>query len=94
MKIEAIRCFPCYIRITLIKDIQDECANFCIRIQIPGLTVRSAKSRTKQFSYGIFWEESRKRCCIFFALDTSTTYERHMKWMKKTIENLELHHQG
>ena len=51
-------------------------------------------SRTKNHSYGLFWKNNRKRCCAFFALDSQTNCERHMRWVKKSIRNLELYRQG
>lgn len=93
VKIEAIKCFPCYLRITFSRDVENLSQSLCVRINIPGITVRQATSRTKAFSYGVFWKQNRKRCCIFFALETQVSCELHMKWMKQSMKNLELHRQ-
>ncbi|XP_055837331.1 uncharacterized protein LOC129905790 [Episyrphus balteatus] len=93
VKIEAIKCLPCFLRITFIRNVEDEAANLSVSINIPGITISLASSRTKQYSYGIFWMQNRKRCFIYFAVDSESSCRRHMKWMKKSIKNLELHRQ-
>lgn len=93
VKIEAIKCLPCFLRITFIRNVEEEAANLSVSINIPGITISLASSRTKQHSYGIFWMQNRKRCFIYFAVDSESSCRRHMKWMKKSIKNLELHRQ-
>ncbi|ETN60839.1 hypothetical protein AND_007518 [Anopheles darlingi] len=71
----------------------DRTTDLIVRINIPGLTVQMATSRTKQHSYGLFWKNNRKRCCAYFAFETQLMCERHLRWMKKSIRNLELYRQ-
>uniref|UniRef100_A0A182FSG7 Uncharacterized protein n=1 Tax=Anopheles albimanus TaxID=7167 RepID=A0A182FSG7_ANOAL len=93
VKIEAVKCFPCYMRISFFSSPNDRTTDLIVRINIPGLTVQMATSRTKQHSYGLFWKNNRKRCCAYFAFETQLMCERHLRWMKKSIRNLELYRQ-
>lgn len=93
VRVEAVKCFPCYMRISFFSSPSDQATDLIVRINIPGLTVQSATSRTKQHSYGLFWKNNRKRCCAYFALETQLLCERHLCWMKKSIRNLELYRQ-
>lgn len=93
VRVEAIKCFPCYIKISFFKNYIDESTDLIVRINIPGLTVQMAKSRTRAHSYGLFWKNNRKRCCAYFALPSQLLCERHLYWMKKSIRNLELYRQ-
>lgn len=95
VKIEAIKYIPCFIKITLIQQSSnDEKSNIVIKINIPGLGVQLASSRSKVYSYGLFWTHHRKNCCIFFGLDSKLKLERHIKWVQNSIINLELHRRG
>uniref|UniRef100_A0A182RHW7 Uncharacterized protein n=1 Tax=Anopheles funestus TaxID=62324 RepID=A0A182RHW7_ANOFN len=80
-------------RISFFTAPTDLTTDLIVRINIPGLTVQMATSRTKQHSYGLFWKNNRKRCCAYFALETQLLCERHLRWMKKSIRNLELYRQ-
>ncbi|XP_073846631.1 scrambled [Musca autumnalis] len=91
VKIEAIKCLPCFLRIT-IKSLESP-AQLCVSVYVPGLSISLATSRTKQFSYGIFWTHNRRDCFIYFAADTESTCRKHMKWIKKSIKNLEVYRQ-
>ncbi|XP_049284624.1 uncharacterized protein LOC125764432 [Anopheles funestus] len=93
VRVEAVKCFPCYMRISFFTAPTDLTTDLIVRINIPGLTVQMATSRTKQHSYGLFWKNNRKRCCAYFALETQLLCERHLRWMKKSIRNLELYRQ-
>ncbi|XP_050068793.1 uncharacterized protein LOC126557158 [Anopheles maculipalpis] len=93
VRVEAVKCFPCYMRISFFSSPTDLTTDLIVRINIPGLTVQMATSRTKQHSYGLFWKNNRKRCCAYFALETQLLCERHLRWMKKSIRNLELYRQ-
>lgn len=68
--------------------------NLTIRISIPGLSVQLAASRTKQYSYGLFWKNNRKRCCAFLAFQSRFDFDQHMKWVKYWIECLEYYRKG
>ncbi|XP_055607081.1 uncharacterized protein LOC129754867 [Uranotaenia lowii] len=93
VRVEAVKCFPCYIKISFFKSQTDESTDLIVRINIPGLTVQMATSRTRAHSYGLFWKNNRKRCCAYFALPCQLLCERHLRWMKKSIRNLELYRQ-
>lgn len=113
VKIEAIKCFPCFLRITiqqtsssLVQDQQSSAASsssstsassssssLSVSINVPGVTMSLATSRTKQFSYGLFWTHNRRDCFIYFAADTESNCRKHMKWIKKSIKNLEVYRQ-
>lgn len=93
VKIEAIKCFPCYIKITILRHIHDTAANAVTRINLPGLHAQMASSRTKNFAYGLFWKNNRKKCTAFFGFDLLEHCEKHMKWVNMSINNLELHRQ-
>ncbi|XP_058060397.1 uncharacterized protein LOC131211066 [Anopheles bellator] len=93
VRVEAVKCFPCYMRISFFSSPTDRTTDLIVRINVPGLTVQMATSRTKQHSYGLFWKNNRKRCCAYFALETQLLCERHLRWMKKSIRNLELYRQ-
>lgn len=96
VKIEAIKCLPCFLRInfqSLPQDDKDESSQLSVSINVPGVTISLATSRTKQHSYGLFWTHNRRDCFIYFALDTEMSCRKHMKWIKKSIKNLELYRQ-
>ncbi|XP_036333093.1 uncharacterized protein LOC118744289 [Rhagoletis pomonella] len=104
VKIEGIKCLPSYLRATIsgCNDAEASVAEeeradpkryISVSIIVPGVSISLAASRTKEFSYGLFWTQNRKQCYIYFALETDTSCRRHMKWIKKTIKNLELHRQ-
>lgn len=93
VRVEAVKCFPCYMKISFFKSHTDENTDLIVRINIPGLTVQMATSRTRAHSYGLFWKNNRKRCCAYFALPSQLLCERHLHWMKKSIRNLELYRQ-
>lgn len=94
VKIEAIKYIPCFVKITLMQKDNDEKSNVVIKINIPGLGVQLASSRSKAYSYGLFWTQHRKNCCIFFALDSKVNLERHINWIQSSITNLEIHRRG
>lgn len=56
--------------------------------------VLKAKSRTKEYSYGLFWKNNRKDCCIFFSHETLNGCNEHMDWIKSSIGKLELHRES
>lgn len=92
VKIEAIQCFPCYLKISFFyhDDVQTkEDPLAVIRINIPGVRVETAASRTKSLAYGVFWKNNRKRCKLFFAFIEKTKYSEHMNWLKHAIDSLE-----
>ncbi|XP_037815481.1 serine-rich adhesin for platelets [Lucilia sericata] len=97
VKIEAIKCLPCFLRInfhSLPQNPQEEeSSQLSVSINVPGVTISLATSRTKQYSYGLFWTHNRRDCFIYFALDTEMACRKHMKWIKKSIKNLELYRQ-
>lgn len=93
VRVEAVKCFPCYMKISFFKSATEESTDLVVRINIPGLTVQMATSRTRAHSYGLFWKNNRKRCCAYFALASQLLCERHLRWMKKSIRNLELYRQ-
>uniref|UniRef100_A0A034VFB6 Uncharacterized protein n=1 Tax=Bactrocera dorsalis TaxID=27457 RepID=A0A034VFB6_BACDO len=104
VKIEGIKCLPSYLRIAITGcNDADGCLTeeqrfqskryISVSIIVPGVSISLASSRTKEFSYGLFWTQNRKQCFIYFALETEISCRRHMKWIKKTIKNLELHRQ-
>lgn len=108
VKIEAIKCLPCFLRITIQalqtpgeqqqsqlqpQQQQDDRALLCVSINVPGVTISLATSRTKQYSYGLFWTHNRRDCFIYFAADTDVGCRKHMKWIKKSIKNLEVYRQ-
>lgn len=93
VRVEAVKCFPCYVKISFFKSHTDDSTDLIVRINIPGLTVQMATSRTRAHSYGLFWKHNRKRCCAYFALPSQLLCERHLRWMKKSIRNLELYRQ-
>lgn len=105
VRIEAIKCFPCYVKVTFLQTATspETCdvasvtaaavaaANKVVNINLPGLCVDVATSRTKNHTYGLFWKNNRKRCCIYLAFDSAIMCETHLKWMRNSIQNLELH---
>uniref|UniRef100_U5EFW8 Putative scrambled n=1 Tax=Corethrella appendiculata TaxID=1370023 RepID=U5EFW8_9DIPT len=93
VKIEAVKCFPCFIKISLLKNQNDDEAYFITRINTVGIDVQFAASRTKPFSYGIFWKNNRKRCCAYLAFETQKSCEKHCTWLKKSIKLLEIYRQ-
>lgn len=96
VKIEAIKCLPCFLRIrfqSVPQDDTEQMVQLSVSINVPGVTISFANSRFKQHSYGLFWTNNRRNCFIYFALDTEMSCRKHMKWIKKSIKNLELHRQ-
>ncbi|ALC42131.1 sced [Drosophila busckii] len=104
VKIEAIKCVPCFLRLSFqrLSDLdttqqqpqgQGQSKVLTISVNVPGVSLSLASSRTKQHSYGLFWTQNRRDCFIYFALETETACRRHMKWIKKSIKNLELYRQ-
>lgn len=104
VKIEGIKCLPSYLRIAitgcndaegcLTEEQRFQSKRYIsVSIIVPGVSISLASSRTKEYSYGLFWTQNRKQCFIYFALETEMSCRRHMKWIKKTIKNLELHRQ-
>ncbi|SPP74060.1 uncharacterized protein LOC117580130 [Drosophila guanche] len=98
VKIEAIKCVPCFLRLTFqgFAEAEDPPASskaLSVSVNVPGVSISLATSRTKQHSYGLFWTQNRRECFIYFALETEMSCRRHMKWMKKSIKNLELYRQ-
>ncbi|KAH8389984.1 uncharacterized protein LOC110189222 [Drosophila serrata] len=103
VKIEAIKCVPCFLRLTF-QTSGDASVTpgshpsakhppLSISVNVPGVSLSLATSRTMQHSYGLFWTQNRRDCFIYFALETETSCRRHMKWMRKSIKNLELYRQ-
>ncbi|XP_062133739.1 putative uncharacterized protein DDB_G0282129 isoform X2 [Drosophila sulfurigaster albostrigata] len=98
VKIEAIKCVPCFLRLSFQDEPQQQQQQthhkmLSVSVNVPGVNISLATSRTKQHSYGLFWTQNRRDCFIYFALETETACRRHMKWMKKSIKNLELYRQ-
>lgn len=103
VKIEAIKCVPCFLRLTFQGSVEGTNTTgshpsakhppLSISVNVPGVSLSLATSRTMQHSYGLFWTQNRRECFIYFALETETSCRRHMKWMRKSIKNLELYRQ-
>ncbi|KAH8285099.1 hypothetical protein KR054_005241 [Drosophila jambulina] len=103
VKIEAIKCVPCFLRLTFQASEEPPVTPgshpsakhppLSISVNVPGVSLSLATSRTMQHSYGLFWTQNRRDCFIYFALETETSCRRHMKWMRKSIKNLELYRQ-
>ncbi|XP_030557486.1 ras guanine nucleotide exchange factor Y [Drosophila novamexicana] len=101
VKIEAIKCVPCFLRLSFQSLATDEEPQqqqqqqklLSVSVNVPGVNISLATSRTKQHSYGLFWTQNRRDCFIYFALETEVACRRHMKWIKKSIKNLELFRQ-
>lgn len=96
VKIEAIECFPCYLKIVFYHedDVSREYPISTIRLNIPGVRVGSAASRTKSFAYGVFWKNNRKRCRLFLAFQDKQSCSMHQKWLKQSIDSLEHYRKG
>lgn len=96
VKIDAIECFPCYLKVSFYHedDANREYPFSIIRLNIPGVRVGSAASRTKSFAYGIFWKNNRKRCRLFLAFQDKQSCSTHMKWLKRSIDSLEFYRKG
>ncbi|KAH8371714.1 hypothetical protein KR093_008630 [Drosophila rubida] len=101
VKIEAIKCVPCFLRLSF-QCLQDDEPQqqqqqhhkfLSVSVNVPGVNISLVTSRTKQHSYGLFWTQNRRDCFVYFALETETACRRHMKWIKKSIKNLELYRQ-
>ncbi|KAH8373038.1 hypothetical protein KR009_011020 [Drosophila setifemur] len=95
VKIEAIKCLPCFLRLSFrpLEDADTPVKPLSISVNVPGVSLSLATSRTKQNSYGLFWTQNRRDCFIYFALDTDTGCRQHMKWVRKSVKNLELYRQ-
>ncbi|XP_055374286.1 uncharacterized protein DDB_G0286591 isoform X2 [Condylostylus longicornis] len=91
VKIETVKSIPCFLRIKFFQNTENEPESLSIPVHVPGVQVRLTNSRTKTFSYGITWKSNRKRCHIFFAFESKLSFEMHMKWLKESLKNLELH---
>lgn len=65
--------------------------NNVVNINLPGLSVNLATSRTKQHTYGLFWKNNRNRCCIYLAFDSADNCARHYHWLQLSVRNLELY---
>ncbi|KAL9877557.1 LOW QUALITY PROTEIN: uncharacterized protein ACN2A1_012652 [Glossina fuscipes fuscipes] len=91
VKIEAIKCLPCFLRVS-IKSLEAQQDRFA-ELNAPGVNISLATSRTKLYSYGLFWTHNRRSCFIYFALETELACRKHMKWLKKAMKNLDLHQQ-
>lgn len=96
VKIDAIECFPCYLKISFYheEDVHREYPFSILRLNIPGVRVGSAASRTKSFTYGVFWKNNRKRCRLFLAFQDKQSCSMHMKWLKQAIDSLEHYRKG
>lgn len=96
VKIDAIECFPCYLKISFYHedDLHREYPFSVIRLNIPGVRVGSAASRTKSHTYGIFWKSNRKRCRLFMAFPDKQSSATHMEWLKRSIDSLEHYRKG
>ncbi|XP_063700558.1 uncharacterized protein LOC134830879 [Culicoides brevitarsis] len=92
-RIEFVKTFPSFMKMTFITPkATDSSARemLVLRINIPGLLVQLATSRTKKYSYGLFWKANRgKRCCAFLAFATQFDFEQHIQWIKYWIKYLE-----
>ncbi|XP_017069329.1 uncharacterized protein LOC108106635 [Drosophila eugracilis] len=98
VKIEAIKCVPCFLRLSFQAQETEShdlhpAKPIIVSVNVPGVSLSLATSRTKQHSYGLFWTQNRRDCFIYFALETEISCRRHMKWMRKSIKNLELYRQ-
>uniref|UniRef100_A0A1B0GBE7 Uncharacterized protein n=1 Tax=Glossina morsitans morsitans TaxID=37546 RepID=A0A1B0GBE7_GLOMM len=95
VQIEAIKCLPCFLRVSIksLEAQQDRFAELSISINAPGVNISLATSRTKLYSYGLFWTHNRRSCFIYFALETELACRKHMKWLKKAMKSLDLHRQ-
>lgn len=93
LRIEAIKCFPCYVKVTFIQMTPPHLptVNNVVNINLPGLSVNLATSRTKQHTYGLFWKNNRNRCCIYLAFDGPDECARHYHWLQLCVRNLELY---
>lgn len=91
MKIEAIECFPCYMKFSFFyhDDAVKELPFAVIRINIPGVQVEGAASRTKSLAYGVFWKNNRKRCKLFFGFERNGLFQQHIEWLRAAIDSLE-----
>lgn len=96
VKIDAIECLPCYLKVSFYHedDVHREYPFSIIRLNIPGVRIGSAASRTKSFTYGIFWKNNRKRCRMFLAFKDKQSCSMHMKWLKRSIDSLEFYRKG
>lgn len=96
VKIDGIECLPCYLKVSFYheNDDQREYPFSIIRLNIPGVRVGSAASRTKSYTYGIFWKNNRKRCRLFLAFQDKQSCSSHMKWLKRCIDSLEFYRKG
>lgn len=56
--------------------------------------IQQVKSRTKPFTYGLYWKQNRKQCIAFLSLDSRLSMEAHMKWLEWQIQNLEQYRKG
>uniref|UniRef100_A0A1A9WIX4 Uncharacterized protein n=1 Tax=Glossina brevipalpis TaxID=37001 RepID=A0A1A9WIX4_9MUSC len=93
VKIEAIKCLPCFLRVSIKSVESGLVTELNVSINVPGLNISLATSRTKLYSYGLFWTHNRRNCFIYFALETELACRKHMKWLKKAMKNLDLHRQ-
>lgn len=94
VKIDAIECFPCYLKIGFYHEDDLQNPFSIIRLNIPGVRVGAAASRTKSFAYGIFWKNNRKRCRLFLAFQDKQSCNEHMTHLKRSIDSLEHYRKG
>lgn len=98
VNIQAIKCFPCYLKISFYNHDDNSTVDHhpfsVIRINIPGIKLESAASRTKTHTYGLFWKNNRKKCKMFFAFKEREDYKTHMDWLQSRIVSLEKYRKG
>lgn len=91
-----MKTFPSFMKMTITpKTNEPSCKEVLVlRINISGLLIQLATSRTKKYSYGLFWKANRKRCCAFFAFSTQFDFEQHMQWLNYWVKYLEYYRKG
>lgn len=96
VNIQAVECFPCYLKIRFYHcdDHHNDHPFSVIIINIPGIKLESAASRTKNHTYGVFWKNNRKKCKMFFAFNEHDAYVKHMEWLQNRIDSLEKYRKG
>lgn len=99
VNVEAIKCLPCFLRITITsienkgaeRDLESFDTPLIVSINVHDILINLATSRTKSYAFGLFWTHNRRKCYLYFALETEIECRRHMKWFKKAIKNLEIY---
>lgn len=66
-------------------------ASLVVSINVHEIVVNLATSRTKTHAYGLFWTHNRRKCYLYFALETESECRKHMKWFRKVIKFLEVY---